>query len=100
MTAKSTNRFLLEIESAIAKANREALKARVGTLTRSRMESLAAEVAEIRADYIHAAFNAEWSEKGLQASRLHEKRVLFSEAVAAFEALERAVERGYVDIAE
>ncbi len=97
MRTKSTHRFLLEVEDAIAKANRLAIKQRLGPLRRRRFMELAAKVAEIRADYLHAAFHIEWAKDSCPTADLESKRHRYEEAVAAYDALERAVERGYVE---
>ena len=97
MAEKTTHRFLLEVESSIVHANREAIHERLGPLSRSRFLELTHAVARIRADYLHAAFHSNWSSaEGLSADVV-EKRNRYEEALAAYEALERAVERGYIE---
>jgi len=92
-------RFLLEVEAAVIDHNRKAISAKLSVVTRAQFERLAASVAQIRADYLAAAFDCDWStETCLEASGIQEKRRRYEEAVAAFEALERAVKRGYVQV--
>ena len=100
MSRKTTNRFLLEIEDAIIKANRQAIQERLGPLRRSRFLELTQQVAKIRADYLHAAFHVQWSDMQAESGDLELKRARYEEAVAAYEALERAVERGYIEFVD
>ena len=97
MAGKTSNRFLLEIEEAIIKANRQAVKERLGPLDRARFLELTKEIAKIRADYLHAALHTPWSTEAEPSDDLRVKRNRYEEAVAAYDALERAVERGYID---
>jgi hypothetical protein len=94
----TTNRFLLEVEAAIVDANRRAIRQRLQSVSRRQFEALAARVAELRADYLAAAFGCDWTVESVNESDIGHKRRLYDEAVAAFDALERAVRRGYVEI--
>lgn len=95
MQNKTTHRFLLEIEQAIIRANRECITQRLGALSRQRFIDLAKAVAHLRAEYLHAAFHANWEDESL-VKEMAAKREAFQEAVAAYDALERAIERDYV----
>lgn len=95
---QTTNRFLLEVDASIIAANRKAISNKVGTVTRQRFEVFARRVADLRADYLAAAFEHPWSEPTAASDDMADKRQRYEEAVAAFEALERAVRRGYVEI--
>ena len=100
MAGKTSNRFLLEIEEAIIKANRQAVKERLGPLDRTRFLELTQQIAKVRADYLHAAFYAPWSTSSEPSEDLRAKRSRYEEAVAAYDALERAVERGYIEFTD
>lgn len=93
-----TQRFLRKVEDDIGRINREVLSERIGKVTESRMQELARVVAGLRADYLDAALRATWNAKDIEASGLASKRRLYEEAMAAFDALERAVDRSYVEI--
>lgn len=92
---RKQQKFLQDVEQAIAQANRQAIHARIATLDRASFVAFATRVAELRAGYLEAALAASI---GGDFSALPSHRVAFEEAKAAFAALERAIERGYVDI--
>ena len=95
--------FLEEIEQAIEMANQQMIHAHIATLGRDRFLKFAVAVAKLRAQYLRAAFDLFVGEADLDAKRvaqLREKREMFEEGLSAFEALRRAVERGYVNISE
>lgn len=94
----TVNRFMMEVEALVRAANRDAIARRIPKIGRQDLESLAQKTAELRADYLAAAFETDWTTADLRSVGLDSKRRLFEEAVAAFEALERAVRRGYIDI--
>lgn len=93
---RKQQKFLQDVEHGIAAVNREILQARLPQLDRARFVAFASRVAELRAGYLRAALAAS---AGGDFSGLREHREAFEEAKAAFAALERAIERGYVDIA-
>ncbi|MDP7242251.1 MAG: hypothetical protein QGF38_04970 [Rhodospirillales bacterium] len=41
-----------------------------------------------------------WEDDGIDVAPVQDKRAIYEEASKAFEALERIIERGYVDIAD
>ena len=94
---RKQQKFLQDVEHAIAEANRRIVHGRIDRLDRARFVAFAARVAELRAAYLEAALAAA---AGGDFSRLREHREAFEEGKAAFAALERAIERGYVDIQE
>jgi hypothetical protein len=98
-SAPSASRFILEVEALVRSANREAIAARLPPVTRDHLKGLIARTAELRADYLAAAFEPDWSLHGEDLEGLAVKRRRFEEAVAAFEALARAVRRDYIEIA-
>ena len=93
-------RFLEEIERSIREANRHILRERLPQLDQNRFVALADEVAQLRASYLQAALAGNRvadSGDGLRTLRGH--REAYDEARHAFEALQRAIERGYIEIA-
>lgn len=92
-------RFLSEVEMAIRDANRRIIHERIPDLDRQRFVTFATFVARLRADYLAEALATESAPDQAQAvESLRLRRRAFAEARDAFAALERAVERGYVDI--
>lgn len=92
-------KFLQDVEHAIADANREIIQAHIPNLDKARFVAFATRVAELRADYLKAALAVAGGTDGGDFTVLRERRERFEEAKAAFAALERSIERGYVDIA-
>jgi hypothetical protein len=99
---RKQQRFLQEVEVAIRDANRNAIHERIPDLDRQRFVAFATFVAQLRADYLAAALETQQAAgdggHGELMARLRARRVAYDEARDAFAALERAVERGYVDI--
>lgn len=93
--------FLEQLEMSIAVANREVIHQQIPNLNKATFQQLAVMVAKFRASYLAAAIKLADSpgscDSGCLAD-LKRKRELYDEGRAAFEALERAIERGYVDI--
>jgi hypothetical protein len=92
--------FLEEMEKAVAIANREVIHRQIPNLTRDTFQQLAVMVARYRAAYLEAAIklcNAHDPADADRLADLRQRRELFDEGRFAFEALERAIERGYVD---
>lgn len=91
--------FLDEIERSIREANREILHERIPELDRASFVTLAHQVALLRASYLQSALSAKDQPDPVAAVReLRGHREAYEEACAAFEALQRAIKRGYVDI--
>ncbi len=96
---RKQQRFLSEVEMAIRDANRRIIHERIPDLDRQRFVTFATFVARLRADYLAEALATESAPDQVQAvESLRLRRRAFAEARDAFAALERAVERGYVDI--
>jgi hypothetical protein len=92
--------FIEQLEMSVTLANREVIHKQIPNLTRETFQQLAVMVARFRASYLDAAIRLStaadpFDAKGLADLKL--KRDLYDEGRAAFEALERAIERGYVD---
>ena len=95
------HQFLHEIEQGIRQANREIIHARIPELDRERFLEFALMVARLRAGYLEEALriDAGDGETALESfALLRRKRQSYEEARDAFDALERAIQRGYVDI--
>ncbi len=95
-------RFLVEVERGIQLANREIIHQRISEITNEPFLAMAVMVGRFRATYLEAAQTLAADIKAapsLQAiTELREKREAYEEAAAAFEALRRAIEQGYVDV--
>jgi hypothetical protein len=95
--------FLEKLELAIVVANREVIHKQIPNLNQATFQALAVMVAKFRANYLEAAIKLSQSPGGCDTNcftELKEKREFYEESRAAFEALERAIERGYVEIAK
>ena len=96
-------RFLLETEQVVRDTNQEIIHERIPKLTQERIKPIIESVARTRAHYLEAAFRVAESgdqivtdEKALK--ELQMSRELYEESRTAFDALTRAIERGYVDL--
>ena len=97
-------RFLDEVENGIRMVNREIIHEKIPDVTQDRFLKFAIMVSRLRADYLAAAFelvdtSAHLPEDGTMAS-LKAKREKYDEGIHAFEALRRAIEKGYVDVSK
>jgi uncharacterized protein YjaG (DUF416 family) len=94
--------FMEQLEMAVALANREVIHQQIPNLDRGIFQTLAVMVARFRANYLEAAIKLSRSSTPDAAliEELKSKRELFEQGRAAFEALERAIERGYVDVSK
>lgn len=95
--------FLHEVEQGIRTVNREVIHARIPQLTAESFERFARMVARLRAVYLEAAMVLVSRDEvdGLSPAAfaaLRHHRESFEEARDAFDALQRAIERGYVDL--
>lgn len=101
---RAQKRLLDEVEHGVREANRALIGQRIPELTRDSFLRLATVVARLRADYLAAALAMGKETRGVvtaeEIRRLADLRTAYDEARMAFEALERAVSRGYVDIAD
>jgi len=97
-------RFLDEVENGIRMVNRELIHENIPDITQDRFLKFAVMVSRLRASYLAAAF--ELVDSGAQIpdddiiADLRSKRERYDESVQAFEALRRAIERGYVDVSK
>jgi hypothetical protein len=96
--------FFAELETGVRTANREIIGTRIPELNKDKVQALAMMVARLRASYLDLAFQMSSAGNGTEpdaamVESLRTRRQLFEEARDAYEALRRAVERGYIDIA-
>lgn len=104
--AQRQKQALLFIDRAIQPINREIIHKAIPGLNRDKYIEFAAVVAELRAEYLAAAlayFLEQRRTHGATADAIRDlkaKRETYEEALAAYEALHRALERGYVDPVE
>ena len=97
---QAQRQFAEQLEMSVAVANREVIHKQIPNLNKETFQQLAVMVARFRADYLEAAIKLSGLSDcdGPCLDELKKKRELYDEGRAAFEALERAIERGYVDI--
>lgn len=98
-------RFLANVETMTRAANREIIHKHMAAVTPDDVTRLAVLVAELRARYLKAAMRLVERESGVapdasEIAQLSRAREMYDEAVHAFEAMRRAIERGYVNIAD
>ncbi|MDZ4349905.1 MAG: hypothetical protein U1A22_10270 [Xanthomonadaceae bacterium] len=96
--------FLDDVEREIRRVNREAIHAVVPPLGRLRFLDLARIVARRRVDYLRLALElSECAPDDARSQALLDQmptaRKNYFESREAFAALERAIERGYIDVA-
>ncbi len=97
--------FFEELEQGVRSANREIIGARIPELNKDTIHGLAVMVGRLRASYLELAFKMCAAGNGTEPDAsfvegLRARRQMFEEARDAYEALRRAVERGYIDIPE
>jgi membrane protease subunit (stomatin/prohibitin family) len=97
---RTYTRFIEEIKMALRAANREIIGKQIPELNKESFFRLAVSAAKLRADYLKAVLGMDWEDAGLDITAVRDKRAVYEEASKAFEALERTIERGYVDITE
>ena len=99
----NNNRLLLEISNAIRELNCEIINPEIPELTLAGIKPVMAMVARSRAAYLKELFDitgivGEGHPTHDQISRLKDLRQTYQELVEASQALEGAIERGYLDI--
>lgn len=95
--------FLMEVERDIRAANREVIHERIPRLSRRCFIDLGRIVARTRAEYLAMAIRLRAcvpgsDDEAAALAAMPGLREAFFEAREAFAALERAIERGYIDI--
>ena len=95
--------FLQRVEFELRRVNREVIHQHIAELTQDSFITLARFAAEARGRYLEAGLALSRLDMGstqaaAQLARVEVERRAYEESSAAFAALERAIERGYVDI--
>jgi hypothetical protein len=102
--ARARSRLLDRVEVAVREANRAVLHEAIPELNEAAFMRLAVACARLRATWLAQAMTLGRDSHGrpmpAEVARLAEARRAYEEAASAFDALERAISRGYVDIAE
>ena len=103
MAIQSNKRLLLELDKHRRDINKLTINSSVDDLNLDKLKPVVDIVANSRAAYIGALMKLSNSKSDTSPSieemdQLREKRLEFEELVAATNALEVAIERGYVDI--
>jgi hypothetical protein len=97
--AQRRRRFVDGLERAIMEANREIIGRTLGRLDDEAFLRLAVRVAELRAGYIaHGLSIAQGHPDQAAIEQLAAHRRAYEEMLHVFEATERVVERGYVEL--
>jgi len=99
------NRLLLAIDNQIKKLNREIIGPQIPKLILEELKPIMSLVAKARAAYLKELFViAEQVEDEVsslqQIEKLHSLRTIFEELVHATQALETAIERGYLEVSQ
>lgn len=95
------NRLLLQLEQTRRKINRGIINPEIKTLSVEDIKPIIEMVADARAEYVAELFSLAAVHDGKtpdQVGRLRELRETFEELVAAANALETMIKRGYVDV--
>ena len=97
-------RFLSEMEQGVRLANQEIIHERIPGLDKHTILALAVSVARLRASYLETALKVanlgtDEPDKAL-VGELRSRREAYEEARFAYEALHRAIEVGYIDVAQ
>jgi hypothetical protein len=97
------NRLLLEIDREIRELNRDTINPRIPNLTVADLKPVMQLVAKSRADYLQELFDlasvcGDRKPSTDQIRHLRNLRLTFDELVSGAQALNIAVERGYLDV--
>ncbi|MES9957524.1 MAG: hypothetical protein ABW086_10760 [Sedimenticola sp.] len=100
---KDNNRLLLEIDKTIRELNRDAINPQIPELMLDDLTPVMALVARSRAIYLRELFDvANIADEGMpspdQIRQLRQLREAYEELVAGAQALETAIQRGYLDV--
>jgi hypothetical protein len=102
--SRARSRLLDTAEVAVREANRAVLHEVIPELTEAAFMRLAVAVARLRGDYLATALTLGRDTGGhpthAEIESIAHKRLAYDEARLAFEALQRAISRGYVDIGQ
>ncbi|ABC22531.1 hypothetical protein [Rhodospirillum rubrum] len=92
--------FIEDVEQAIRASNREIIGAKIPGLDRKSFYRMAITVAKLRAAYLDAVLHVDWDGCSEGLAKVKARRALYEEAKAGFEALQHAIERGYINVVE
>ena len=100
---RAKQRYFTETEQGIRIANQEVIHGKIPQLDQERAFAFAVCVARLRAEYLQAALALCGKAEGplpdaTAIESLRQKREIFEEARAAYEALSHAIDVGYIDI--
>jgi predicted signal transduction protein with EAL and GGDEF domain len=101
-TQRSLRGLLEKIDYTAFASNKEVFGAVVGAVEEARIQRLAVAAAQARASWINAALKLADHGRAItpdEAEKLLAGRAVYEELAAAYEALRRAAERGYVKVA-
>ncbi|MCP4088418.1 MAG: hypothetical protein GY746_01295 [Gammaproteobacteria bacterium] len=97
------NRLLLEISNRIRELNRDIINPVIPELTLDDLNPVLSMVARARAEYLNKLFDTaavaqDQNPSPEQVSQLNHLRTTYEELVTGVQALESAIERGYIDV--
>jgi len=98
------NRLLLELETAMREINQQVINPKIHDVTPDSLKPIMFMVAQSRAAYLGALFELASSmdettaPKPEQVKKLKLLRLTYEELVSGVQALETAIDRGYLDI--
>lgn len=97
-------RLLLEIDRKIKTLNKEIIDPMIPSLKIEDLTPVIKLVAQIRGSYLKELFDISAASDGIpshdQIKRLRELRIAYEEFVSAAQAMETAIERGYLEVHE
>ncbi|MBB4286807.1 hypothetical protein [Roseospira goensis] len=94
-------RFMEEVEMAVRAANQEIIGQKLPHLDRTSFFKLAVSIARLRARYLESVMALDWEHADAdRLAAVQNRRTMFEEARAGFEALQHAFERGYITLDE
>jgi hypothetical protein len=101
----ATRRLHHDLETTIREVNQELISASTGAITRDAFTSVARMVAGLRGRYLQCVLRLGEESRSAEvdteaALELKPLREAYTEAVEAFAALEHALQRGYVSLAD
>lgn len=101
----ATAQMFSDLDTAIKEANKQAISAAAGPITKTDMLRLAVAVSRFRASYLSAALKigdltGTEMPSASQFSELQRLRAVYAEGLEGFGALRHAVQRGYVSLVD
>ncbi len=98
-----SNRLLLELDKRRREINRNIINPAIPEISLEDLNQLLSMVAEVRRDYLCSLLDLTKNNKGKAPASegvhvLRQQREMYDELVAAVNALETAIQRGYLDV--